>query len=105
MSRRKYSYIIYTDGKKERINNWYKPSYDPNDKTMLFFANSGAYLYREIDHIEEPICMPYMHRSLFQNKYEVVKLRGGVHNIDVYNKDIWYVVDNIDRFEIVTNFE
>ena len=105
MSRRKYSYIIYTDGKKEKIHNWYMPSCDKKDRMILVFANSGAYLYRHKDCFEEPeIMSPFRSRQLFSMDYEFVKLKGGVHNIDVYDKDIWYAVDNIERFEIVNEF-
>ena len=106
MAKRKYSYIIYTDGKRERILNWFKPCFDTEDRTMIALTKDGTYLYRH-KHIYPEFDLRIHSRPnyLLRKDYEFLKLKGGVHNVDVFNDDIWYAVEDIDRFEIVMNLD
>lgn len=104
MSKRKYSYLIYKDGKKEKILNWFYAISNQDNIKIVVFTQSGTYLYVNNDTI---IC-PSLENPLTQNPcsihrypYAFYKLKGGVHNIDVCNSDIWYTQYDIDRMEIM----
>ena len=99
MGKRKYSYLIYDDGKKERILNWFYASNDRRTTRIIVFTDNGTYLYVDIDKEIIPEVQP-IKNNIYRPTY-FYKLRGGVHNIDVSNVDIWYAVHNIDRMEIM----
>ena len=100
VGKRKYSYLIYEDGTKERILNWFNASFDtrPRHRKIIAFTQNGTYLYVD-DDWELPSQM--YNPPVFKRPHAFYKLRSGVHNIEVDNKDIWYHIDNIDRMEIM----
>lgn len=104
MAKRKYDYLIYNDGKKERILNWFYADGDIKNRKIIIFTNSGIYLY-----VQDKTLLPFYESVLFEkSSYHPIssscafyELRGGVHNINIYDGNIWYAKDDIDRIEVI----
>jgi hypothetical protein len=99
MRQRKNSWMIFTDGKKEKILNYI----NIENQFILFFTHSGTYLYFhklpywDCDHKFDTHC----------NSSSIIKITDRFyqcrthHNINVANPEQWLNVDNIDRIEII----
>lgn len=101
MGKRKHSYLIYEDGKKERIFNWLNVNPCNATKRILAFTQNGIYLYVDMDKEIMPEMQPIRNYSIVKYPSAFYKLKSGVHDIDVNDVDIWYLIHNIDRMEIV----
>ena len=105
MGRRKYSYLFYKDGRKERILNWFDVYPYSENKRIVVFTQNEVYLYVDsvVDSFDIPEIEDISINMVFVKRpqYAFYKLRGGIHNIDVNNTNAWYEVGNIDRIEIV----
>lgn len=102
MGKRKYSYLIYDDGKKEKILNWFYANDDMKNRKIIVFTQSGTYLYvtdNKVPSLKNPLSQKIY--PILKYPHAFYKLRGGVHYVDIYNADIWYAADDIDRMEIV----
>lgn len=101
MGKRKHSYLIYKDGKKERIFNWLNVNPCNAVKRILAFTQNGIYLYVDINKEIIPEVQPIRNYPIVKHSSAFYKLKGGVHDIDTDNVDIWYSIYDIDRMEIV----
>lgn len=104
VGKRKYSYLIFEDGKKERILNWFKASFDTRYNNIIACTKNGIYLYTDYDWELIPISHMYKEYCTLKRSHAFYKLRNEIHhigNIDVSDQDVWCPISNVNRMEIM----
>ena len=99
---RKYDYIFFDDGTKERIFKWF---YVPNDwyflKDFILITKNHVYWYTERRSDEDVL---FESRWISKVNY-LYQLKPGVHTLDISNYKLWNKVENFNRFEIFVEGE
>lgn len=99
---RKYDYIFFNDGTKERIFKWF---YVPNDwyflKDFILITKDHVYWYTEKRSDEDSI----FDKQWISKRNHLYQLKSGVHTLNISNYKQWDAVDNFDRFEIFVEGE
>lgn len=107
---RKYDYIFFDDGTKERIFKWF---YVPNDwyflKDFILITKDHTYWYTErrtCDESEIQSDKDCLYKQMWVAKRNhLYRLKSGIHNLDISNYKQWDAVENFDRFEIMIENE
>ena len=106
--KRKYDYIFFDNGTKERILHWFKIETDYTDykdevNRFIFYTKNNVYLYYEGDWEDEfyQVYQPGDRPFIIIKRNHLYQLKDGVHKLDVRDRSLWYDIENFDRFEIV----
>jgi hypothetical protein len=99
--KRKYNYIFFNNGIKERILHWFKTETYYKINEFILYTKDRVYWYRECDR-EDRFNEIYQPSHPFIIKRTLLyQLKDGVHKLDFNDESLWHSVENFDRFEIM----
>ena len=98
--KRKYDYIFFDDGTKERILHWFKTETHYKVNEFMLYTKNNVYWYCECD-FEDRFYEVRQPSSPFITKRKLLyQLKDKCHKLDFKDESLWYSVENFDRFEI-----
>ena len=97
--KRKYDYIFFDNGTKERILHWFKIPNTFSVYEFLLFTQYGTYWYCEnADRFDDTERVS----SKFISKRNLLyRLKDKCHKLDFKDESLWYNVEDFNRFEII----
>ena len=99
--KRKYDYIFFDDGKKERITHWFKLNVVNGLNEFMLFTKNNVYWYCECD-LEDRFERECKRSTFIRVRNCLYQLKDGTHRLTL-DKNDWISVQNFNRFELVIN--
>lgn len=97
--KRKYDYIFFDNGTKERILHWFKIPNVFSVHEFLLFTQYGTYWYCEnTDRFND---IERGSNGFISKRHLLYRLKDGCHKLNFRDESLWYSVENFDRFEIM----